>query len=145
MALTSCPECGNKISSKAENCPYCGYQYKKSLIKLKRKHFLRSKRFFVLSTILLIVVSVVLSIFIYEYNRKKEIEFRRIQWELDEELKNSTYPWRQWERFDLRSKTDYYRVHRMLETTDIIPDSCKWYERQVIDEHFNVDWERDIK
>ena len=26
MALIKCPECGNKISDKAEICPKCGYE-----------------------------------------------------------------------------------------------------------------------
>lgn len=30
MALIKCPECGNKISDKAEACPKCGYEMKKS-------------------------------------------------------------------------------------------------------------------
>jgi uncharacterized membrane protein YvbJ len=25
MALTSCPECGKKVSEKAPRCPHCGY------------------------------------------------------------------------------------------------------------------------
>lgn len=25
MALMQCPECGNKVSDKAEKCPKCGY------------------------------------------------------------------------------------------------------------------------
>lgn len=25
MALIDCPECGGKVSTKAENCPHCGY------------------------------------------------------------------------------------------------------------------------
>ena len=29
MALIKCPECGNKMSDKAENCPHCGYSLKK--------------------------------------------------------------------------------------------------------------------
>lgn len=30
MALIKCPECGNKISDKAESCPKCGYEMKES-------------------------------------------------------------------------------------------------------------------
>ena len=26
MAIIDCPECGNKVSDKAENCPHCGFQ-----------------------------------------------------------------------------------------------------------------------
>lgn len=28
MALTECPKCGGKISSTAESCPHCGYDFK---------------------------------------------------------------------------------------------------------------------
>lgn len=30
MALIKCPECGNKMSDKAENCPHCGYSLEKT-------------------------------------------------------------------------------------------------------------------
>ena len=29
MALIKCPECGKKMSDKAEGCPHCGYSLKK--------------------------------------------------------------------------------------------------------------------
>ena len=29
MALITCPECGGKISNKAETCIHCGYPFKK--------------------------------------------------------------------------------------------------------------------
>lgn len=28
MALLSCPECGNEVSSNADFCPQCGYSFK---------------------------------------------------------------------------------------------------------------------
>jgi excisionase family DNA binding protein len=32
MALIDCPECNQKISSKAESCPHCGYPFKDNLV-----------------------------------------------------------------------------------------------------------------
>lgn len=31
MALIKCPECDKKVSDKAENCPHCGYSFKKKI------------------------------------------------------------------------------------------------------------------
>jgi hypothetical protein len=37
VALISCPECDDRLSTHAELCPHCGYPYKKK--RLKREKF----------------------------------------------------------------------------------------------------------
>lgn len=36
MSLIICPECSNKVSQEAKNCPYCGYPFSKYVAKEKR-------------------------------------------------------------------------------------------------------------
>ena len=37
MALIDCPECGNRVSDKAEKCPSCGYSIVEYLENTKRQ------------------------------------------------------------------------------------------------------------
>lgn len=36
MALIKCPECGNKVSDQAANCPKCGYELREDTKEKKK-------------------------------------------------------------------------------------------------------------
>ncbi|WP_443701571.1 zinc ribbon domain-containing protein [Prevotella sp.] len=137
MAIIQCPECGQQMSGNAKACPHCGYQYKKEKQKLHRKQIYKSKPFISFVLILIgVVIAISITVF-QDYQRKAENERLRFERELNESIKDSQYPWRQWRNFDLNSLTDKETAKRMLKYSTLLPDSDKLYEEKLINQHFN--------
>ena len=59
MAIIKCKECGQEVSSKAENCPQCGNPINE---KLKEGCFLQTLNIGCMVTIIIIVFIVILGI-----------------------------------------------------------------------------------
>lgn len=137
MAIIKCPECGQQMSDNAKICPHCGYQYKKEKQKVRRKQIYKSKPFIAFVVILLGIAITVSVIVFQDYQRKAENERLRFERELNESIKDSQYPWRQWQNFDLNSLTDKETAKRMLKYSTLLPDSEKLYEEKLINQHFN--------
>lgn len=137
MAIIKCPECEQQMSDNAKICPHCGYQYKKEKQKVYRKQIYKSKPFIAFALILLGVVIAISITAFQDYQRKAENERLRFERELDESIKDSQYPWRQWQNFDLNSLADKETAKRMLRYSTLLPDSDKLYEEKLINQHFN--------
>lgn len=137
MAIIKCPECGQQMSDNAKTCPHCGYQYKKEKQKAYRKQIYKSKPFIAFALILLGAMTTISVIVFQDYQRKAENERQRFERELNESIKDSQYPWRQWQNFDLNSLSDKETAKRMLRYSTLLPDSDKLYEEKLINQHFN--------
>lgn len=137
MAIIKCPECGQQMSDNAKTCHHCGYQYKKEKQKAYRKQIYKSKPFIAFALILLGAITTISVIVFQDYQRKAENERQRFERELNESIKDSQYPWRQWQNFDLNSLSDKETAKRMLRYSTLLPDSDKLYEEKLINQHFN--------
>lgn len=137
MAIIKCPECGQQMSDNAKTCSHCGYQYKKEKQKAYRKQIYKSKPFIAFALILLGAITTISVIVFQDYQRKAENERQRFERELNESIKDSQYPWRQWQNFDLNSLSDKETAKRMLRYSTLLPDSDKLYEEKLINQHFN--------
>lgn len=137
MAIIKCPECGQQMSDNAKTCPHCGYQYKQEKQKAYRKQIYKSKPFIAFALILLGAIITISVIVFQDYQRKAENERQRFERELNESIKDSQYPWRQWQNFDLNSLADKETAKRMLRYSTLLPDSDKLYEEKLINQHFN--------
>lgn len=137
MAIIKCPECGQQMSDNAKTCPHCGYQYNKEKQKAYRKQIYKSKPFIAFALILLGAITTISVIVFQDYQRKAENERQRFERELNESIKDSQYPWRQWQNFDLNSLSDKETAKRMLRYSTLLPDSDKLYEEKLINQHFN--------
>lgn len=137
MAIIKCPECGQQMSDNAKTCPHCGYQYKKEKQKIHRKQIYKSKLFIAFVLILSGIVIAISITVVKDYQRKVENERARLEIEWNESIKDSQYPWRRWENFDLNSITDKAYAKSMLRHSTLLPDSAKRYEEKLIDQHFN--------
>lgn len=137
MAIIKCPECGQQMSDNVKTCPHCGYQYKKEKQNAYRKQIYKSKPFIAFALILLGAITTISVIVFQDYQRKAENERQRFERELNESIKDSQYPWRQWQNFDLNSLADKETAKRMLRYSTLLPDSDKLYEEKLINQHFN--------
>lgn len=76
MALIKCPECEANISSKAENCPHCGFPIKKKQLVVKKQEgcFMQTLNLGCLSVVvifLLIMLSYAASSFLTSKTKPK--------------------------------------------------------------------------
>ena len=110
------------------------YQYRKKHVITK---WLLSHRIVLAIIILCICIGSIIFIKWATYSPPSPSEQMRLEREYDESIKDAQYPWRQWQNFDLNSITDKATAKSMLRHSTLLPESDKWYEEKLIDQHFN--------
>lgn len=139
MTIIKCSECGGAVSNRAKTCPHCGFQLSKEQKKRKFKDFIKSTKFKIIAVCLLALIVTGIGYYIHlEEQRSKRAAEEALRFS-EEITKDAIYPWRQWDQFDLTDIRDYNRARSLLERSELLPDSEKWYEGQLIIQHFHLD------
>lgn len=131
MALIHCPNCGGKISDKAQRCPHCQKETIISAItNIPARDYAKGKKWKVILIILLAMAcggNIVLGILLHnQYKKNKELELVRLEKEKEEQIVLAQVEEERIKQKEKEQKDSIQRVKDEIKNRISIETFCKW-------------------